>query len=266
MILLNIPTPATTSDFINCLRQLLAQAITVSDQTVAATGQFPAIDTLTINLTNATPLDHPAARWSSEPGEVHGQINVANLQVLGDPFGSGARQVQIEAAASNCRAQIVRLPGNQTALRLATAQNGSLRASVTRANVEAILLTEATNAAKAQGVEIKDAEISWRTDDPRTLFAEVLIKAKKGFLPTANLRVRGQLKIDDSLNSTISNLSVDGEGMVGSIGAGLIRPKLMKAEGMTRSLLALPLDALRITDVRLVASADALAVEATFEG
>ena len=54
--------------------------------------------------------------------------------------------------------------------------------------------------------------------------------------------------------------------MVGSIGAGLIRPKLMQAEGMTRSLLALPLDWIRITDVKLVASADALVVEAGFEG
>ena len=113
---------------------------------------------------------------------------------------------------------------------------------------------------------IQSAQITWRTDNPRTLSAEVLIKAKKGFFPTATLRVKGQLKIDDSLTATLSNLSVEGEGIVGGIGAGLIRPKLMKAEGMTRSLLAWPLDALRITDMKLVASAEALSVEATFEG
>lgn len=266
MIVLNMAMPASTAELVACLRGLLGQAIVVGERTVTASGTFPTIEKLTIDVTGATPLDRPAARWSAEAGEALGDFGVAALEVVGRPFGTGVREVRIEAGASNCRGEFARLADGATALRIAGAQGGWLKGSVTRANAEAAFLAEAGEAARAHGVEIKGVQMNWRTDGPRELSAEVLIKAKKGFLPTATVRVHGRLKIDESMTATILGLSVEGEGMVGSIGAGLLRPKLMKAEGMTQSLLALPLDAIRITDVRLVASDEALSVEGTFEG
>lgn len=266
MILLNTPAPATTPDLLVCLANLLAQAITITPQTIAATGEFPALDKLTIDITRATPLDHPAAKWSTAPGETQSEFTVASLQITGRPFGKGAREATIEAAASNCKAQFIKTPDNQLALRLAAAQSGHLKVSVTRANVEAAALAQAAQNARAQGVEIKSVNLTWQTQGDKTLSAQILINAKKGFLPAANLKVKGQLQIDDSLTATISNLSVDGEGMVGSIGAGLIRPKLMQAEGTKKSLLTLPLDALKITGVQLITTTDTLTIEATFAG
>lgn len=266
MILLNSRVPATTPDLLVCLANLLAQAITITPQTITATGQYPAIDKLTIDITRATPLDHPAATWSSDPGETVSEFTVASLEITGRPFGTGVREATIEASASHCKGQFIKAADNQLALRVAGAQSGQLRISVTRENVEAAALAQAAQTARAQGVEIKSVNLTWQTQGDKTLMAQILVNAKKGFLPAANLKVKGQLQIDDSLTATISNLSVDGEGMVGSIGAGLIRPKLMQAEGMKRSLLSLPLDAIKITGVSLQATNDALTIQATFAG
>lgn len=266
MILLNSPAPATTPDLLVCLANLLAQAITITPQTITATGQYTALEKLTIDITRATPLDLPAARWSTDSGETVSEFSVASLQVTGRPFGAGVREATIEASASRCKGQFIKTADNQVALRLAGAESGQLKISFTRANVEAAALAQATQTARAQGVEIKSVNLTWQTQGDKTLMAQILVNAKKGFLPAANLKVKGQLQIDDSLTATISNLSVDGEGMVGSIGAGLIRPKLMQAEGMKKSLLSLPLDAIKITSVKLTATPDQLTVDATFAG
>jgi hypothetical protein len=265
MILLNTPIPATLADLQSCLRNLLAQAITTTDRSVVASGSFPALDTLQIDVTRAVPLEHPAAQWSTAPGQTFSEFTVANLQITGQPFCSDVREVNIQASAADCRAQFVQTDTGP-ALRLAAAKAGKLRASITRASAEAAILAQAAQAAKPQGVDIQQIHLTWQTQGPRTLQAQIVIKAKKGFLPAANLKIKGQLQIDDTLTATISNLTVDGEGMVGSIGAGLIRPKLQQAEGTKKSLLSLPLDAIKITGVTLLATADALSVEATFEG
>src|SRR5258706_3060428 len=143
MIILSTATPASTAELAVCLRQLLGQAITVSERTVSATGAFPAIEKLSIDVTEAAPLNKPAAKWSSEAGEVLGEFGVAALEVVGRPFGTGVREVQIEAGASNCPGEVVPLRSGETALRLAGAGGGWLRASVARGNVEAAFFAEA---------------------------------------------------------------------------------------------------------------------------
>jgi hypothetical protein len=267
MIVLTTPPPGNTADFVACLRGLLAQAVVIRGDTVKVAGDFPAMRELTIDLTGATPLDHPAGRWlDGAAGEVLGEFSVDALQVIGHPFGDAQRPIEINASARQCRGQFVKTADGATALRLAGATDGRLRASVARSTVERICVIEANKAARAQGVEIKDVQVSWRSDGPRGLAIEVQVKAKKGFLPAAVVRVRGRLQIDASLTATISGLSVDGEGMVGNLAAGLVRPRLMQAEGMSKSLLGLPLDELRIKDVRLVVLDDMLTVEADFAG
>jgi hypothetical protein len=203
----------------------------------------------------------------SAGGEVVSEFSVEALQVMGRPFGDAARPIDIEVSARRCRGQFVRTSDSAVALRMAGAEEGRLVASLARSTVERIALIEAGKAARAQGVEIKDVQVAWRSDGgPRDLAIEVQVKAKKGFLPAAVIRVRGRVAIDSSLTATISGLSVDGEGMVGSMAAGLIRPKLMQAEGMSKSLLGLPLDELRIKDVRLGVMDDKLSVEGEFAG
>jgi hypothetical protein len=270
MIVLNTAPPGNTSEFVACVRELLAQGVAARADAVQVVGEFPAMGGLTIDVTGATPLEHPAGRWlDGAGGAVVSDFSVEALTVIGRPFGDAARPVDVEVSARQCRGQFLRMSDGGVALRMVGAVDGRLRASIARGTVERICVIEAGKAARAQGVEIKDVQVAWRSGGgegggPRDLSVEVQVKAKKGFLPAAVVRVRGRVAIDDSLTARISGLSVDGEGMVGGFAAGLIRPKLLQAEGMSKSLLALPLDGLRITDVRVGVTADALTVEGAF--
>jgi hypothetical protein len=266
MIVLTTTTPVNTSDFVACVRGLLAQGVSAGDDAVEVAGEFPAMSGLTIDVTGATPVDRPAGRWldGAKGGEGVSEFSVETLQVIGRPFGDAARPIDIDVSARRCRGQFVRTSDGAVALRMAGATDGRLVASVARSTVERIALIEAGKAARAQGVEIKEVQVAWQSEGPRNLSLEVQVKAKKGFLPAAVIRVRGRVAIDSSLTATISGLSVDGEGMVGSMAAGLIRPKLMQAEGMSKSLLGLPLDELRITGVRVGVTDEKLSVEGEF--
>jgi len=265
MIVLNSPLPGNTSEFVACVGGLLGQGLIVRTDAVKVAGEFPAMSGLAIDVTGASPLDRPAGRWlDGAAGEVISEFSVEALQVTGRPFGDAARPIDLEASARRCRGQFVRTSDGAVALRMAGAEEGRLVASIARSTVERIALIEAGKAARAQGVEIKDVQVAWRSEGPRALSVEVQVKAKKGFLPAAVIRVRGRVAIDASLTAMVSGLSVDGEGMVGSMAAGLIRPKLMQAEGMSKSLLGLPLDELRIKDVRLGVMDDKLSVEGEF--
>jgi hypothetical protein len=266
MIVLTTPPPGNMSEFVACVRGLLAQGVSARGDAVQVAGEFPAMSGLTIDVTGATPVDRPAGRWldGAAGGDVVSEFSVESLRVIGRPLGDAARPIEIDVSARRCRGQFARTPDGAVALRMAGAEEGRLVASVARSTVERIAMIEAGKAARAQGVEIKDVQVAWRSEGPRDLSVEVQVKAKKGFLPAAVIRVRGRVAIDASLTVTVSGLSVEGEGMVGSMAAGLIRPKLMQAEGMSKSLLGLPLDELRIKDVRLGVMDDKLSVEGEF--
>src|SRR5258706_11175663 len=120
MIVLTTPPPGNASEFVACLRGLLAQALEVRGDAVKVTGEFPAMNSLTIGLTGATPLDHPGGRWlDGAAGAVLGEFSVEALQVGGHPFGDAQRPIEIDASARQCRGQFVRTPDGATALRLA---------------------------------------------------------------------------------------------------------------------------------------------------
>jgi hypothetical protein len=243
---------------------LLARSITTRPDTITATGEIPHITALTIDLTNATPLPNPTSpQWLDLPGDTLGEATITAFQLLARPFGQPPRTATIDVTACDLHATILHTPAG-TALRLLGCTDGRLRATVAKSDVEAIALAEGSKLASAKGVDLKDVHILWRSDSARTLSLEVHVKAKKGFLPAATIIVRGQVSIDSGLTATLSNLSVEGEGMVGGIAAGMIRPKLQQAEGLQKSLLALPLDDLQIRDVRLLAAPDSLTVEADF--
>jgi hypothetical protein len=266
MILLPTSLPKTTADLVACLSALLAQAISAGDGAVSATGEFPAVQSLSIDLTGASPLEPPHAQWLLEAGGTVGSFTVADLRVTGHPFGTGGRAVDLDLSAQNCRGDFVDAPGGKFALRLAKAANGRLRVATTKSAIEAILRAEGGKQAAAHGVDVKDVQMSLKSEASRHLAADVQIKAKKGFFPAATIRVRGNLQVDDKLNARLSGLSVDGEGMVGGIAAGFLRPRMTQLEGKSWSLLGLPLDGIEVRDVRLTVAGDQIAVDAEFAG
>ncbi|MDQ6655945.1 MAG: hypothetical protein M3Y80_09050, partial [Verrucomicrobiota bacterium] len=65
------------------------------------------------------------------------------------------------------------------------------------------------------------------------------------------------------LNASLSGLTCNGEGAIGSLACGVLQPHLEKVDGRTFPLMALPLGDVRLRDVRLAAGAN-LSVTAEF--
>src|SRR5947208_1295353 len=83
MILLPSATPPASADALrSTLRGLLSQVVALVNEPIRLSGQFPALENLVIDLTNATPLDHPAARWSDSAGPAVGQFTVDRFELL----------------------------------------------------------------------------------------------------------------------------------------------------------------------------------------
>ena len=82
------------------------------------------------------------------------------------------------------------------------------------------------------------------------------------FLSTS-LRITGQVDLDEELNARISGLDCTGEGAMGGIACGVLKPHLEKIDGRQFSLMSLPLGEVRLRDVQ-IAAGDKLSITAEF--
>jgi hypothetical protein len=79
----------------------------------------------------------------------------------------------------------------------------------------------------------------------------------------ASLRITGQLDLNDQLNLKISGLNCTGDGGIGVMACGILKPYLEKFDGREFPLLPLPLEGISLRDVRLAVDDD-LTVSAGF--
>jgi hypothetical protein len=125
-----------------------------------------------------------------------------------------------------------------------------VQASISTADLQALLLEGAKLAAGQQGVTIQDLQLDLSPKGPRSIAASVRVKAKKMFM-SGIILLRGQLDIDDQLNATVSKLVCTGEGMVGSAAAGFLQKKLDSYEGMSIPLMAFSLGDVTLRDLQI---------------
>ena len=215
----------------------------------------------------AVALDGAQFRGQSPPIPSAGGESIPALTV--DSFTAKGSQISVGPAAIDfaLEAQSVRLHrttdsrGN-VVLMLQSAVNGRIEVSASPADLEALIAQLAKTEAARHGVAIDSVRLSLRSSSPRSLAAEVRLRAKKLFVSTS-LRITGQVDLDEELNARISGLDCTGEGAIAGIACGVLRPHLEKINGRQISLLSLPLGEVRLRDVR-IAVADKLSITAKF--
>src|SRR5204863_2528275 len=132
-------------------------------------------------------------------------------------------------------------------LMLQSAANGRIEISASTADLEALIAQMAKVEAGRHGVAIDSVQLSLRSNSPRSLSAEVRLRAKKLFV-SASLRITGHLDLDDNLNAKISGLDCAGEGAIASIACGILKPHLQRLDGREFPLMSLPLGQVRLRD------------------
>ncbi|MDB5292689.1 MAG: hypothetical protein JWL69_3930 [Phycisphaerales bacterium] len=225
-------------------------------------GEYPSFGKVTIDLTGArADID----RLPPEPkgvGQIQPAVSATQLEIVGRPLYVREAAVDLSLSARDALFAYDRDAQGRPILVLMRANDGHVAVEIKKQDAEALLLGGARDAAKQQGVQIIEAQLSLTQLDERSVAAEVRTKAKKLFV-TAVVTIRGKLRVDDALIATVSDLTCAGQGMLGDLAAKFIGPKLAEVNGRSFPLAALSLGDVKLHDLRMLAG-DPLRVTAAF--
>ena len=224
---------------------------------------YPHLEFLNVSLDDAVLPDRPPA-MPSVAGTPEPALTIDSFSVSASPLSVGPASVDFELSAQGVDLHRAIDRSGHLLLLLHKAANGRVEISVGVSDLEALIAEIAKAEAGKHGVNVDSVQLSLRSRSPRSLAAEVRLRARKLFV-SASLRITGQLDLDEQLNAKISGLDCTGDGAIASVACGILKPHLQKLEGREFPLMSLPLGEVRLRDVR-IAAGDKLSVTAEFGG
>ena len=225
-------------------------------------GNYPVFERVIVELTAAR---SDADRLPPEPrptGQRKPGVFAARLEVQGHPLYVHNAAVDLSLTASDAQFEYDRDATGKPLLMLTKARDGRVTVRIKKQDLDTLILAAARQNAAEHGVQIMDTQTTLTQFDTRSLIVDVRLKAKKLFL-SANLKLHGKLTVDDALNAKVYDLSCTGEGMLGELASGIIRPHIQKVNGQTFPLTALSLGEVRLHDLTMQVG-DAVIVTAVF--
>lgn len=257
--------PRSADELTQSIRDALAEVLTLPagrPPVRCAAPNYPEVDRLEVNLDGATvksaqPPPKPTPVGTREPG-----IHVGQLEVTGRPIRYENGTVEFQLSAKGVKFQFGRDKGGRPLLILEDADDGNVDGNVTKADLQAIALAVATVGARQQGVTIQELNVNLSSTGPRSVAADVRVKAKK-MMMSGVIHVRGKLDVDDSLNAKVSGLSCTGEGMIGTMAAGMVQGLLQRYDNTQVPLATFSLGDVVLHDLKIDTS-DGLHVTARF--
>jgi hypothetical protein len=263
MFPLNTPNfPSNAADLTQRLNESLRDLFQLpSEPVTVGEVSYPHLASLAVALDSAQlrgqPPPVPSSAGASDPALTIDSFTAKGSQISVGPaavdFALEAKDVHLNRSTDS-RGNIV--------LMLHAAADGRIEVSASPVDFEALIAEVAKAEAAKHGVAIDSVQLSLRSNSPRSLAAEVRLRAKKLFLSTS-LRITAQVDLDEELNAKISGLACTGEGAMGGIACGILKPHLEKMDGRQFSLMSLPLGEVRLRDVR-IASGNKLSITAEF--
>ncbi len=261
--------PSDAAELAADLRTALLQLVTLPDGASAvevAGGTYPDADLLRIDLTGAAvapkgPPPDAASAGPTEPGP-----SFRRLEFLAHPLRVGQAAVHFDLSAGDVRFAFGRNKAGQPLLVLESARDGQVEARANRQEAEAALLARLGELAREKGVEIERTELKLDQTGPRSLRLDAKVYVRKKVLVQSirgAVSVAGRLDIDDALVARLSDLAIEGEGVIVSVVVGLVRSRVKALEGQAFPLTAVSLGAVRLRDVQLHVG-DELRVTAAF--
>lgn len=171
--------------------------------------------------------------------------------------------MRIQFSADDVKLDVSMASGGKFQPVLSTARNGTVLIEITRSELQGVLMAFAQAAADEQKAKIESADLVLAQAGDRSVLATLRVKAKK-MMVGVGVTVEGRADFDERLGVTLSGLKANGDGMVGSMVAGLLGSKLKQHEGRTVDLAPPALRNVRLRDLKVDAS-DPLRLTAAFE-
>jgi len=244
--------PANAADLTRCLNESLRDLFQLpNDPVTIREVSYPHLASLAVALEGAQLRVQPPT-VPSPTGESTPALTVDSFAAEGSHISVGPAAVDFALEAKGVHLNRASDSEGNIVLMLHTAADGRIEVSASPADLEALFAEVAKAEAAKHGVAIDSVQLSLRSNSPRSLTAEVRLRAKKLFLSTS-VRITGQVDLDEELNAKISGLDCTGEGAIASVACGVLKPQLEKIDGRKFSLMSLPLGEVRLRDVRIAA-------------
>jgi hypothetical protein len=263
MLPLNTPNfPANAADLARSLNDSLRSLFTIIHEPVTVRDlSYPHLAALDVSLEGAELRGRPpgAPSLATAPAPA---LTVDSFSAGGRGMSVGPAAIDFSLSATGVELHQASDRAGQVILVLHSATAGRVEASASKADLEALIAEVAKVEAGKQGVTVDGVQLSLRSQSPRSLAAEVRLRAKKLFL-SASLRITGQLDLDEELNARLSGLDCTGDGAIAAVACGVLKPHLQKLNGREFPVMSLPLGQVRLRDVRLAAG-ERLSVTAEF--
>ena len=245
--------PGSSDELGTAIHDALTDVVTFSKKSSGVSvegGKFPAVKTLRIDLSGATvnindPPPTPKAKGKRKPGPT-----VDKLEVLGHPIHYEKSKADLELTARGLSFDYASNAKGDPLLVLTDAQEGHVEIRIKQDDLQAMLKSAATLAAKEHGVTIQDIQVDLKAAGPRSLEADVRVKAKK-MMMSGVVHVRGRADVDDELVATLSDLKVEGEGMIGTMAAAFLKSHVIKYEGRKVPLMTFSLGDVALRDLKI---------------
>lgn len=252
--------PSNAADLARLLNKSLRDVFSLSQDSVELRDlTYPHLADLFVALDGAQLRGQPPSIASLAGGPVPA-LTVDSFRASGRGMSVGPAAIDFLLEAQDLA--LNRAPDREGDIVLVPhkAGRGRIEVSVSPSDVEALIAEVAKSEAGKHGVTIDSVQLSLRSNNPRSLAAEVRLRAKKLFL-SASIRITGQVDLDDALSAKVSGLDCTGDGALAGIACGVLKPQLQKLNGREFPLMSLPLGEIRLRDVR-IAAGDKLSVTA----
>jgi hypothetical protein len=255
--------PQTPEELAQAIEDGVRVAAARPETMVAVQGtNVSSLDLIAVDLSGAT-IDprHRPPRLEPEgaiPAMLVRHIYIAGEQIklLGSDFG-------FQFEASNAEVYQKAQPDGKLLLLLHRAQDGNVRFEISRAALEAMVMTAAGELAQKQGIALESAQLELTQSGPRAVDGKITVSARKlMFHPV--LTLAGTLAVNDDFVATVSNLKCRGEGAVASLACAAINPAIARIEQRKFPLSALPMGEMRLRDLGLDVANDKLVVRSRF--
>jgi hypothetical protein len=254
--------PASANDLADALNVSLRSVFDVPREPVSVQDlAYPHLASLKVALDGAKLRGQPPAppRVLSESTPA---LTVDSFAAAGAGMSVGPAAIDFSLSAQSVILNQAPGRNGNIVLLLHQAANGRVEIFTSPRDLEALIAEVAHAEAGKHGVSIDNVQLSLRSQGPRSLAAEVRVRAKKLFM-SASLRLTGRVDLDEELTARISGLDCVGDGAIASMACGVLKPHLQKLNGREFPLMSLPLGEVRLRDVR-IAVGDKLSVTAEF--
>lgn len=255
--------PTSHDALADALRSALREYVRLPDEQSAVTVDA---DRLRIDLTGGTLIAGGRPEDAAGVGPTQPGPAFRSFDVLAHPVRAEGGNIHFDLTASDIRFDFDRNRAGRPVLTLAAAREGRVMARVSQAELRALVMAKAQEAAQVKGVQIE--RIDWtltplgprsvRLDAKATVQTKALFKTIRGAVTFA-----GRVDIDDRLVAKVSELNIAGEGMMIAMAVNMVRGKITAMEGREFPLTSMALGGVRLRDVQLQV-ADDLAVAAAF--